>query len=102
MIHVSEPASDIEAENLPMPLLVAKKWDFDLQFQVIDSKYYYAINDWIAGLATAEISTVRSLWIHMQKSGGFDQMLNSIQRLSYVASDGKTYQREFTDNIGLY
>ena len=91
-----------QSNDLPLPLQVAKKWEFDLQYQLIDGKYYYAINDWIAGLATAEISAVRSLWIHMQKSGGFDQMLNSIQRLNYVASDGKTYQREFTDNTGLY
>jgi hypothetical protein len=89
------PEHDSGSDDTPLPLLVAKKWGFPLAFHVIDSKYMYAIQDWIRGLTGEE--DIRKVWTKFkrQKVGG-EMFVSSIHRMSYTAADGKTYKREFT------
>ena len=84
-------------DDRPLPLYVAEQWGFDLQHYDMPDGVWYAAQDWIAGLATTNTRRAGKLWADMQK-----QMSVSIVPLDYLASDGKNYQRDFTDDEGLY
>jgi len=94
------PEHDSENDDTPLPLLVAKKWDFPLAFHIVEGKYMYAIQDWLRGLT--DLKDVSSVWAHFKKHKTWAEILNSIQGLPYKASDGKTYSREFTTDKSLY
>lgn len=80
----------------PLPLIVAEKWGFELQYHpASDGKTYFAVQDWIRGL-TGE-SDIRKVLTKLKK-----EMPISSRHLDYLASDGKTYQREFTNDESLY
>jgi hypothetical protein len=81
----------------PLPLLVARDWNFPLACHETNTGTMYAVQDWIAGLASCEKTKAAELWRKMEIQTG-----NSITSLPYTASDGKTYQRPFTDAEGLY
>lgn len=61
---------------------------------------YFAVQDWMRGLSGEE--NIRNIWAMFKKTSAGKQMLNSIVRLTYKASDGKTYKRDFTTDKGLY
>lgn len=86
--------------DTPLPLLVAKRWHFPLAYVVTDEDYVYAIQDWIKGLTGAK--DARQLWNDMQRKNSPFQLSDSIRQLPYVATNGKTYQLDFTDDKGLY
>lgn len=96
---VSVPLNSAD-KDLPLPIIVAKKWNFPLAYHVEPDGYFYAIQDWIAGLIQAE--NVRKIWSDIKRKGRLTQLSDSIRQLAYVADDGKTYQVDFTDDIGLY
>jgi hypothetical protein len=81
--------------SLPLPLIVAQKWEFPLAHVKTDNDYFYAVQDWIRGL-TNEKDVTRIL------AKLKNQTSTSSRPLPYTASDGKTYQRDFTDDKGLY
>jgi hypothetical protein len=87
--------SDGDDSSLPLPLIVAQKWNFPLAHVQTPDGYFYAVQDWIRGL-TGE-SDVRKSQSWMKK-----QMSISTRQLPYIATDGKTYQVDFTDDKGLY
>ena len=37
------PEHDSGNDDTPLPLLVAKKWDFPLAYHIVEGKYFYAI-----------------------------------------------------------
>jgi hypothetical protein len=86
--------------DTPLPLLVAKRWNFALAHHKTDEGFYYSVQDWIRGLTEGE--EPRHIWAQLQKQYKKSQTLISNQRLPYKAKDGKTYQRDFTDDKGLY
>jgi hypothetical protein len=94
------PEHDSGSDDTPLPLLVAKKWDFPLAYHIVDGTYFYAINDWVRGLTG--LKDVSSVWAHFKRHQTWNEILKSIQGLSYKASDGKTYSREFTVDKSLY
>lgn len=59
--------------------------------------YLYAIQDWLKGITSADSNKTKLVWGQIKKQG-----LISTQPLPYKASDGKTYQRDFTNDKGLY
>jgi hypothetical protein len=86
---------ELEGEH-PLPLQVAKQWEFPLAYHVDkDGKYWYAVQDWLRGLIQKD--DVRKLWSDIQI-----QMSDSIRRLPYEASDGKIYERDYIEDKGLY
>jgi hypothetical protein len=87
-------------DDTPLPLLVAKKWNFRLSYHIVDGKHYYAIQDWIRGLTGTE--DIRRVWDQFKKQKLWNQTSISNRRLPYRASDGKTYPREFISDQGLY
>lgn len=91
--------------DLPLPLYVAQQWAFDLAYVDVDgnpSNYMYAIQDWIAGLAESDRS--RKLWndLKPQLSDSNGQFKIKVDQHPYIASNGKTYQMNFTNAEGLY
>lgn len=82
----------------PLPLIVAARWKFPLQYHLIEGVYWFAVQDWIRGLTSGANPT--TIWADIQRRG--EQTLDSIQPLPYVATDGKTYRRDYTDDKGLY
>lgn len=85
-------------QHLALPLIVAQKWHFPLAHTVHDNENWYAIQDWISGLTSSDTRKFGEMWRQMTQV----QMRISITPLSYVARDGKTYKRDFTNDRGLY
>ena len=83
-----------------LPLIVAEKWGFPLAFVETEDGVFYAIQDWIKGLTASD--DVRKIWNDIQRKTTLFQMSDSIRPLPYIASDGKTYQRDHTTDKGLY
>ncbi len=86
---------DADDASLPLPLIVAQKWDFPLAHVQSDQGYLYAVQDWLRGLTGDK--DVRRLESQTQK-----QLSVSNRQLPYTATNGKTYQVDFTDDKGLY
>jgi hypothetical protein len=86
---------DADDTSLPLPLIVAQKWDFPLAYVQTPEGYFYAVQDWIKGL-TGEQNT-RTVQANAKK-----QLFIRNEQLPYTAADGKTYQVDFTDDKGLY
>ncbi|MBZ0305473.1 MAG: hypothetical protein K8I82_05335, partial [Anaerolineae bacterium] len=91
---------DFTPDDTPLPLIVAKRWGFSLAYHKTESGVFYAVQDWMRGLSGEE--NIRNLWSMFKKTAAGQQMLNSIVRLPYKATDGKTYQRDFATDKGLY
>ncbi|MBC7871552.1 MAG: hypothetical protein H7Y09_11990 [Chitinophagaceae bacterium] len=86
--------------NTPLPLIVAKRWGFPLASIENDEGVFYAVQDWIAGLVGSQ--DVRKVWNDIKRKGSLAQLSDSIRQLPYIASNGKTYQIDFTTDKGLY
>jgi hypothetical protein len=92
---------DADDSSLPLPLIVAQKWSFPLAHVKTDEVYFFAVQDWIRGL-TGEKSAVKisDIW---RKTREQTRISNpTLKSMPYVAPDNKTYQRDFTDDKGLY
>lgn len=101
MIHANEPFSDAEDANLPIPLLVAKRWDFPLQYHVVNGVYYYAIIDWIAGLTNCDTLHASNLWGNLRRSIDVVESPISIMSMSYDDGYHEASQRYYTNESGL-
>jgi len=89
-------------DDRPLPMIVAERWGFSLQRHFVDDQWWYSILDWIAGLTSSSPDLASKGWNDIQRAEGFDQTSVSIRSLDYRASDNKTYQRDFTNDDGLY
>jgi hypothetical protein len=94
------PEHDSGSDDTPLPLLVAKKWNFPLAYHIVDGKYFYAIQDWVRGLLG--VDDIRTIWAAFKKQDQWNEMFNSVERLPYKATDGKVYQRDYTITENLY
>lgn len=117
-------------DKRPLPELIAmggSDWAaFDLQFTDVDGVRYYAVQDWIAGVALTD--NPRRLWTDLKsrynpenisdaprksKRGRKpitkqaaqrvqDQLSVLVVQLPYLSSNGKTYRMDHTTAEGLY
>jgi len=92
------PEHDSGNDDTPLPLLVAKKWGFPLAFHIVEGTYMYAIQDWLRGVFGEK--DVRFIWANFQKQD--HGTLFSKQRMDYKTSNGRTHQRDFVNDKGLY
>lgn len=93
------PESNVD-DNTPLPLIVAKRWNFPLAHAQTEQGMFYAVQDWIRGL-TGD-TDLRRLWNMFKRTQAGHQLSNSIGQFPYKASNGKTYQTDFTTDKGLY
>jgi len=91
------PEAQPSDDNTPLPLLVAKKWDFPLAVHIVEGEYWYAVQDWLRGLFGEK--DVRFIWANFQKQA--DDTLFLKQRMAYKTANGKTQQRDFVTDKGL-
>lgn len=96
MHEIEQLYKDHASDPRPLPLIVAAIWRFSLQHD--DTAEQFAVNDWIVGLTGATAVKASEMWRQMDKA----QTRISVTSLPYVAGDGKTYQRDYTDDKGLY
>jgi hypothetical protein len=100
-------------DKRPLPEIVADGnldpetgWPaFPLAYHNVGGKRYYAIQDWILGVARLETSTEASkFWHDIKRRFRKAEIETSVfcRTLNYRASDGKNYKRDHTDAEGLY
>jgi hypothetical protein len=94
------PDDGSSADDTPLPLIVAKRWNFLLAYHETAAGKVYAVQDWMRGLTGEE--SISHLWSMYKKTDAGKQTVNSASRLPYKASDGKTYKRDFVNDKGLY
>ena len=70
------PADDSSADDTPLPLIVAKRWNFPLAHIKNTIGVYYAIQDWMRGL-TGEADT-RKMWSYFKKQATWNQDRKSV------------------------
>ncbi|MBI5930206.1 MAG: hypothetical protein HY862_12920 [Chloroflexi bacterium] len=97
---MSEKLPVISESDLPLPLIVAQKWNFTLQYHQSDKTYLYAIQDWIIGLTVT--SNPRRTWSDLKHDNEQIELYVSTVQYPYKATNGRTYQMDFTDDKGLY
>src|SRR5579859_6424869 len=96
--------------NRPLPEIVADGnpdpqgggTAFPLAYHDLNGKRYYAIQDWIRGVAQTD--NPRRFWSDLKtrlKKAGIELSAWCVQ-LKYRASDRKNYTTDFTDDEGLY
>lgn len=97
---MSEKLPMISESDLPLPLIVAQKWNFALQYHRPSKTYLYAIQDWIVGLTGT--SNPRRTWSELKHDNEQIILFVSIEQYPYKATNGRSYQMDFTDDKGLY
>jgi hypothetical protein len=82
----------------PLPLQAAKRYHFPLQHhQQPNDTILYSVQDWIAGLSGASISSAQATWSKMNSEFQIKSWL-----LPYAVKNGKSYEMDFTTDEGLY
>lgn len=91
-------------DRTPLPLLVAKRWGFPLQYYIIEGEAWYSVLDWIKGITGAERPQTSKMWTKMkiQLSTSSRQLGDLLQSFSYLANDNKKYASDFAVDRGLY
>lgn len=99
-----EPTPIIDNSNIddlrPLPLIVADKWGFRLQYHIIDNVYWFSLHDWVKGIIGG--ASPQTMIANLTRSMTKSETLFSKQRLDYEASDGKVYQRDYVTDNNLY
>jgi len=86
-------------DKRPLPLIVAERWEFNLQFHILEGGYWYAAQDWISGLLMTNLNNASRTLTNFYRE---NETTFSKRSLDYKASDGKIYQRDFVTDNGLY
>ncbi len=89
-------------DTRPLPLIIASQYGFMLQTQNNDGVPMYAVLDWVRGVARADNAS--RLWSDLKIAAKKSkrQTYDSIVSLPYMATDGKTYKRDYADEQTLY
>jgi hypothetical protein len=89
-------------ENIPssesLPIFVAKKWGFPLQFHEVDDTTLYSIKDWLAGLTGSNQAS--HMWANYRERHP-EHPLPS-REMVYIAENGQAFTLAFTTDEGLY
>jgi hypothetical protein len=90
------------AVEKPYPLALADEYGFPLQQHLVGSEPFFAVQDWISGLARSKCPS--RLWYQMKRRTSAKGALfgGRILKLAYRASNGRAYQMDFADEKALY
>lgn len=96
------PHDSADADNRPLPLIVAEKWEFKLaHVHEVDGVFWYAVQDWIVGVLSVTPRNATLIWADARRNDDFE-LLDSIQQFPYKAINNKTYMMDFTTDKNLY
>lgn len=86
-------------DKRPLPLIVAERWNFPLQFHVADNEYVYSLQDWVAGLTQGDPGAIRENVRRLLNNAdlGLDV---TVQK--YRATNGRNYNMPFVGDKNLY
>jgi hypothetical protein len=88
--------------NRRLPEIIATHYGFPLAYHDVDGARWYAVQDWIKGVADSP--EPRVFWAVMKrrlKKTGVD-LLSVCKQLPYLAKDKKRYNIDHTTDQGLY
>jgi hypothetical protein len=68
------PNSDSASDNTPLPLIVAKRWNFPLAYVETPNGNLYAVQDWMRGLSGEH--NVSTMWGMLKKTVTGKQTFN--------------------------
>lgn len=105
------PNNTDDDDRRPLPLIIADRWEFGLQFHDVDGMRYYSVQDWLRGVAQKQ--DVRRMWDMLKKRLDGDVSTSSghttpgsntisVRQFAYRQADGRTYQRDYVSAEGLY
>lgn len=77
-------------DTRPLPLIVAKRWGFQLRYVVDGDVFWYSVRDWVAGLSNA--AKPLQAWQMMRKSQEMQDVLKDIKRLRLEGNAGSPSQ----------
>lgn len=91
-------SDDSELDELPLPLIVADRWDFPLRHIYRSETFLYVIRDWVAGLTQAE--DPKRAW---QSAKKLPEMAAALERIRNVRMPGTAGSlTQMTDDRGLF
>jgi hypothetical protein len=91
---------DLNNDNTPLPLIVAKRWNFPLAHIQTDDGMVYAVQDWMRGLSGE--NDTRKILSAFKKTDAGKQLSSSLRQLPYKAKNRKTYKQDYVNDKGLY
>ena len=97
MIQLSLFGDDDTNQELPLPLLVAQKWGFKLSHHEHEGDYWYAGQDWVAGINESSMRQAGKDFRRIQK-----QLTLTASQLDYISTNGKTYKIPYVTEKSLY
>lgn len=98
---VSFPIPHDPNDKRPLPEIIAERWGFPLAQKQIDDKWYFSVQDWIAGVA--QTHDPRNFWKSLKRrTERVGISWGTLRTLPYVAADGKKYQANYGDAETLY
>jgi len=94
------PDDDKPQDKRPLPLIVADKFGFRLAC-IEHQPMLFNVQDWLLGLGVSK-SSVRKEWSWLKKQLSNPENSLKVERTDYKATNGKTYQMDFSNERGLY
>jgi hypothetical protein len=85
--------------KLPHPIQLSKDYQFQLRYTEAQPEILYCVQDWIMGLAGCTANEANKI---LKRAKARNELYRLTVHLPLVASNGKTYQFEHTDQWGLY
>ncbi len=92
-------------DQRPLPEIISANYGFPLAYHDIDGMRYYAVQDWIRGVAQIYDPEASSkFWLNLKKRLNKAGIETSLwwRSLPYRASDGKIYKRDHANAETLY
>lgn len=91
--------TEVEFDDTPFPLIVAKRFNFPLAYHESGDEVYYAVQDWLRGLMGKQ--DVRKNLGKIRTSHIWEEICKRLHRMPYITTNGKIYQLEFTTGQSL-
>jgi hypothetical protein len=86
-------------DKRPLPLIVAAKWAFGLQYHVVNGQHIYALQDWVRGMIGGKPEAVRQ---QVRRLIADSDMGLNVTVEKYLAANGKRYEMPFVADEDLY
>lgn len=89
------------ADERPLPLIVAENWGFKLDYILQEDTYWFAIPDWIVGLLSTDTLHASKVWSEMKTCSLLDSSVTT-RSIYHTRKDGRKFATDYTNDKGLY